>query len=71
MNKSSNSLINNTTPNNPLKKCWKINEIFFVALDRTIVQKLEINENYTFLEQEITNDGILMRIKKIDENQVI
>ncbi len=71
MNDSLNSDIKNTTVKIPIKKCWKISEIFFVALDKSIVQNLGINENDTFLEQEITNEGILMRIKKIDENLVI
>jgi hypothetical protein len=66
MNNSPNSLINTTASTNPLKKCWKINGIFLVSLDKSIVQKLKINENDTFLEQEITEDGILMRIKKFN-----
>jgi hypothetical protein len=61
---SSNSLINNTASTKPLKKCWKINEIFLVALDPSIVQKLGINENDTFLEQEQFEDGILMKIRR-------
>ena len=47
-----------------LKKCWKINGIFLVALDPSIVQKLGINENDTFLEQEQVEDGILMKIRR-------
>lgn len=64
MTNSSNSLINNTASNKPIKKCWKINEIFLVALDPSIVQKLGINENDTFLEQEQFEDGILMKIRR-------
>lgn len=67
MNNSLNPDIKNTTVKIPLKKCWKIDEIFFVALDKSIVKKLKINENDTFLQQELTEDGILMRIKKINE----
>lgn len=66
MHNSSNSLINNTASNMPLKKCWKINKIFIVALDPSIVQKLGITENDTFLEQELTEDGILMRVKNFE-----
>ena len=67
MNKSSSNNIN-TTPKKTLKKVWELgpHHIFLVSLDKEIVQKLGINENDTFLEQELTEDNaILMRVKKI------
>lgn len=50
----------------PIKKCWKIGDIIIVAIDKSIVKGLEINENDTFLQQKVTDKGdILMRIKRI------
>ena len=66
MDKSSTNNIN-TTPKKPLKNVWELGpkHIFLVSLDKEIAQKLGINENDTFLEQELTEDNtILMRVKK-------
>lgn len=49
----------------PRKKCVKIGSVFVTPIDDSIVKKMEINETTTFFEQEITKDGILLRIKEI------
>ena len=65
MNNTPNSVINNSVPN-PIKKCLKVKYVTVVIIDKTIVEKLRITENDTFLEQQITESGdILMQIKKI------
>lgn len=50
----------------PVKRLWKISSIYVVSIDRSIVEKLAISEDNTLLEQEITDDGILMRIKHVE-----
>ena len=52
-----------------LRKDIKYKEIFFIVLDKSIVQNQGINENDTFLEQELTEDGVLMRIKKFNPGE--
>jgi hypothetical protein len=63
MNNSSISAIN--SPINPIKKCWNVGSNTVVVIDKSIVRKLGINENNTLLEEEITQDGILLRIRKL------
>jgi hypothetical protein len=36
-----------------------------VVIDKAIVQRLGINEEETFFEQELTDDGILLRVRKL------
>ena len=48
----------------PLKKAHFVGSSVVVTLDPQIVQKFQIDEN-TFFIQEPTEDGILMRIKKL------
>ena len=47
------------------KRVWKIDSIYFVSIDKSIVNKLGISEQNTLLEQEITKEGILMKVRKI------
>ncbi|HLN34065.1 MAG TPA: hypothetical protein VK250_02155 [Nitrososphaeraceae archaeon] len=47
------------------KQLWRVGNKHLVIIDESIIQKLGINDNITFVEQELTEDGILMRIKKI------
>lgn len=49
----------------PMKKCFQVGTNMIVAIDNSIVEELEINEDDTFLEQEIVDDGILMHIHRI------
>jgi hypothetical protein len=51
----------------PVKRVWKISSIYLVPLDGSIVNKLGISEENTLLEQEITEEGILMRMKRIEK----
>jgi len=65
-------LVVNTTTRNisgstdsylPLKKCWGVGETIVVAIDKEIVKRLGINEDSTYVQQEVTDDGILLRVK--------
>ena len=47
-----------------MKQIFPFENKHLVIIDESIIQKLGINDNLTtFVEQEITEDGILMRIK--------
>jgi hypothetical protein len=50
------------------KQVLTIGKTKMVSIDESIVKKLNINEENTFLQQEVMEDGsgILMRIKKLD-----
>ena len=50
---------------NPIKKCFKIGSITVTTIDESIVKEMKINDTTTFFEQEITEDGILLRVKDI------
>ena len=50
---------------NPIKKCIKIGPLTLTAIDESIVEKMKINDITTFFEQEITEDGILLRVRDI------
>ena len=64
---------NDKSKNSNLKDSKKLKQIFpfedkhLVVIDKSIIQKLGINDNITiFVEQEITQDNaILMKIRKI------
>ena len=49
--------------NKSIKKCWKFGDVTLVAIDKRIVKSLAIDES-TLIEQEITQDGIVIRIRK-------
>ena len=36
-----------------------------VVIDKSLVERLAITENNTFFEQELTDTGILLRIKRL------
>lgn len=47
-----------------LKQIFAFEGKYLVIIDKSIIQKLGINDNITtFVEQELTQDGILLRIK--------
>ena len=49
----------------PVKQLWEIAGKHLVIIDESIIQKLGINDDsITFVEQELTDDGILIRIAK-------
>lgn len=50
---------------NPIKKCFKIGSLTVTTIDESIVEEMKINNNTTFFEQEITEDGILLRVRNI------
>ena len=50
---------------NPIKKCFKIGSLPVTIIDESIVEEMKINDNTTFFEQEITDEGILFRIRDI------
>lgn len=51
----------------PLKKCWGIGPHIVAILDNSIVSKLGINTDDTYVEEQIIDDGILLKIKRIGE----
>lgn len=46
----------------PLKKCWKIGSNTVVVIDKSLVERLGINEENTMFEQQLTEGGIILRI---------
>lgn len=66
MNNSAISNLNNSSKDNKKKQIWQLGTKHLVIIDESIIQKLGINDNVTFVEQELTDDGntILMRIKR-------
>lgn len=49
----------------PIKKALCIYDKTVVVIHESLVRRLEINEN-TWFEQETTENGILLKIKKVD-----
>ena len=49
-----------------LKQIFIFEGKHLVVIDKSIIQKLGINDNITtFVEQELTDDGIMLRIKNL------
>ena len=46
----------------PLKKAWKVGQNTVVVIDKTLVERLGINEENTMFEQQLTEGGIFLRI---------
>ena len=67
MNDSAISNLNNSTNYNNWKQIWQLGNKHLVVIDESIIQKLGINDDLTtFVEQELTDDGILMRIRRLN-----
>jgi hypothetical protein len=49
----------------PVKKCWGIGPHIVTIIDSSIVNKLGINTDDICVEEQITSDGILLKIKRI------
>jgi hypothetical protein len=49
---------------NPIKKVHKICDKCLIVIDDSLVKRLRIGENETWLEQEQSGDGIIMKIKR-------
>lgn len=64
----SKSETSNLKHSKKLKQIFPFEDKHLVIIDKSIIQKLGINDNITtFVEQELTEDNaILMRIKKMD-----
>lgn len=66
MNNSAISNLNSSPKDNNWKQIWQVGNKHLVVIDESIIQKLGITDNLTtFVEQELTDDGILMRVKKV------
>lgn len=52
----------------PHKRCYLIGRTWVVGIDTEIANKLQISEENTVLEQQIVVDGILMKIKKLENS---
>jgi hypothetical protein len=66
MNSSTNRNINSNATF-PIKKCWLVGNNIVVVIDKAIVQTLGINEQETFVEEVLIDDGILLRIRRTQE----
>ena len=67
MNNSAISNLNNSTNYNNWKQIWQLGDKHLVVIDESIIQKLGINNDLTtFVEQELTDEGILMRVKRLN-----
>jgi hypothetical protein len=51
--------------NNSLKKPYRIGNKTFVVIDERLVERLRINEENVWLEEEESADGVLLRIRHI------
>ena len=63
-NTLSEDLSSSVETKSPIKRLWNIGPHLVCIIDKNIVKKLEINENI-IVEQQLTNDGILLKIKKL------
>ena len=73
MNVSRLSDLNDSPQNKILKQIWSIGDQHIVVIDKTIIQKIGIEDNDTiFLEQEFREEdsSILMKIKKMNLKDV-
>ncbi len=61
---ATNKISISTDSSLPLKKCWGVGKTIVVAIDKEIVNRLGINEDSTYVQQEVTDDGILLRVKQ-------
>ena len=69
MNNSAISNLNNSPNNKNWKQIWQLGNKHLVVIDESIIQKLGITDDLiTFVEQELTDDGILMRVRNPTEN---
>jgi antitoxin component of MazEF toxin-antitoxin module len=50
-----------------IKQIWRFGNKHLVIIDASIMKKLAINDDITFVEQELINENeILMRIRRIN-----
>ena len=48
----------------PQKKCWSVGPHILVVIADELVKRFGITEESTYLQQEVTDDGILLRVKR-------
>jgi hypothetical protein len=53
----------------PIKKCWSVGNVIVVAIAEEIVKSLGITEDNTYVQQEVIDDGILLRIKQYERER--
>jgi hypothetical protein len=67
MNNSAISNLNSSPNDNNWKQIWQLGNKHLVVIDEYIIQKLGINDDLTtFVEQELTDEGILMRVRRFN-----
>lgn len=53
-----------------LKKCWRIGSNTVVVIDKSLVERLGIDEENTIFQEELVEGGILLRIIREDSTLV-
>ena len=67
MNNSAISNLNDSSKNIKWKQIWQLGNKHLVVIDESIIQKLGINDDLiTFVEQDLTDEGILMRVRRLN-----
>jgi len=46
-----------------LKKCWPLGDHILLVIADELVKRFGITEDNTYVQQEATDDGILLRVK--------
>jgi hypothetical protein len=55
----------------PLKKCWSVGPHIIVIIAEEIVERFGITEDNTYVQEEVTDDGILLRVNQyVKEGEV-
>ena len=68
---ATNKISISTDSSFPLKKCWGVGKTIVVAIDKEILKRLGINEDSTYVQQEVTDDWNLLRVKRYVEEERI
>jgi hypothetical protein len=55
----------------PLKKPWKVGKNTVVVIDKSLVERLGLDEENTIFQETIVSDGILLKIVRQDSQGVI
>jgi hypothetical protein len=61
---ATNNIRVSTDSSLPIKKCWCVGDNIVVTIDKKIVKRLGINEDSTYVQQQVTDDGILLLVKQ-------
>jgi hypothetical protein len=54
-----------------LKKCWPLGGHILVVIADELVKRFGITEDNTYVQQEVTDDGILLRVKRYVKEEKI